>query len=141
MGHTELVVEKISKLLKDANIENELHKAEQADVELIIENDKFLLATSTWEHGRLNPYFDKLLKGIEENSMKGKSAAFVGCGSTQYEHHFFCEGAKILRNAWITSNGKEIVGPFFLDGLPYDKLDTNVTVWAKRFISKLQEIK
>jgi flavodoxin len=140
MGHTELVVEKISELLTSVGIENELHKAEVTDYSVIQNNSKFIFATSTWEHGVMNPYFDKIFDQLtQERDLSSKIAAFVGTGSVKYEIYFFCEGAKMLRKAWIDGQGREYVGPIFLDGLPYDKLDTLVTNWTNKLIEKINE--
>jgi flavodoxin len=142
MGHTELVAEKVSELLGNAGIENTLHKAEVTDYSLIENNDKFIFATSTWEHGVINPYFNQILERLsQERDLSDKIAAFIGTGSVKYEIYYFCEGAKILRKTWLEAQGGEFVQPILIDGLPYDKLDTLVTNWANKLIEKINESK
>ena len=70
--------------------------------------------------------------------MIAKKAAIIGSGNVKYEPDYFCEGAKTLRQAWLDANGQELTSPFYLDGLPYDKLDTLVKMWTERLIKKLQ---
>lgn len=142
MGHTEIVVDRVAQILNASNIECMVHRAEVTDYSVIQQNDKFIFATSTWEHGVINPYFDKILSNLSnDNNLTRKYAAFIGLGSTKYEIYFFCEGAKILRKAWLDGGGMELIPPIYMDGLPYDKLDTIVPNWVDKLIQKLNETK
>ena len=140
MGHTELVVDKVSELLMRAGIENKLTKAEVTDYSIIENNSQFVFATSTWEHGVINPYFNSILEQLSlEKDLSGKIAAFIGTGSVKYEVFYFCEGAKILRKTWLEANGREYLPPIYVEGLPYDKLDTLVANWTNKLITKINE--
>ncbi len=136
-GNVEAVVEKITEVLKENHIFAQLHRAEQTPIDIIRDNEVFLLATSTWEHGEINPFFDRLLLEMKSENLSGKVAGFVGLGDLRYEQVLFCEGIEILKRAFIVAGGKEIHQTLKLNGEPYDILDTSVKAWAEGFIKTL----
>jgi flavodoxin len=136
-GNVEAVVEKVSEILTAHKISNTLHRAEQTPIDLIKENSQFLFATSTWEHGALNPFFTRLLKEMTELNLTGKSAGFIGLGDTRYEPVYFCQGIKIVKEEFFGKGGSEIYQTLYINGEPYEHLDTTVTDWTNNFISSL----
>lgn len=136
-GNVEAVVEKIAEVLKANGIFAELHRAEQTSLDIIKNNKLFLLATSTWEHGEINPFFDRLLSEMKTVDLKGKKAGFVGLGDLRYEPVLFCEGMEILKRTFIAGGGEEIHIPLKINGEPYELLDTSVKLWALNFIKAL----
>lgn len=129
-GNTEVVVEKIAQVWQQAGLQVELHRAERTDPTLILQNTTFVLATSTWEHGQLNPFYKKIYDALKTYDCAGKKAAFVGCGDTRYEPVLFCGGMEKLRERWLAQGGQELGSPLKINGEPYAQLDTVVAEWA-----------
>lgn len=63
-GNVETVVETAAAVWREQGLTVELHRAEQTSIELVKENSQFVIATSTWEHGALNPFFCAFVKRI-----------------------------------------------------------------------------
>lgn len=135
-GNVEVVSKRVAQSLTESRINSVLHRADTTKFETIIENSYFIFATSTWEHGIINPYFDSLLRDIENSSMKGKFAGFVGLGDTRYEPVLFCKGVEIIKDAFTKSGGKQIGTTLKVNGNPYPVLDSIVGDWTEQF--KLQ---
>lgn len=137
-GNVEIVVETIAKYLSEAGLDSKLNRAEQASEQIWDDGNKFILATSTWEHGELNPFFNKLHKALLAKNMQNKQAAFIGLGDIRYEPIFFCEGIEIMRRAFLQSGGSEIGRVLKINGEPYHQLETTVKNWASNLISSLK---
>ena len=138
-GNVEAVMEKVAATLQEYHYPVTLHRAEQTKVDVFNLTDIFILATSTWEHGEINPFWNRLLKEMEAVDLSGKNAGFVGLGDKRYEPVLFCNGMEILRHEFITRGGGEIFEPLKINGEPYNLLDTVVKEWAYNFIYKLKE--
>lgn len=138
-GNIESVCERISDILASHKIKTTLHRAENTDFSVIADNDLFVFATSTWEHGEINPFFNKLLNEISTNDMTGKKAAFVGLGDTRYEQLLFAKGIEILKDAFLKSGGSEISTTLKIDGEPYDYMNTTVKMWSDRLALLLNQ--
>lgn len=137
-GNVESVCEAVADLLNTAGITTSLHRAEATSYEIIETNSTFILATSTWEHGELNPFFNKLYTELLDHDLKGKRAAFIGLGDIRYESVLFCKGIDIIREAFLRSGGTEINTTLRLNGEPYQYLNTAVLNWATRLIELLK---
>lgn len=137
-GNVEVVVEKIAELVSAAGIQIELHRAEQTPIEIFDHNDTFILATSTWDHGHINPFFQRLYNAMKEHDFTGKKATFVGLGDIRYEHVMFNGGIKKLHKVWLSRGGTEVHRQLLINGEPYHILDTTVTTWTKDFIEALK---
>lgn len=122
-GNVEFVCETVAKLLTKKNFEIELHRAEVTNFSIIDKNDFFILAASTWDHGIINPFFDKLMKEIENANLSGKKAIFIGLGDTRYEKHYFNAGIETLKNLWKEKGGEEVGNTLKINGDPYDQED------------------
>jgi flavodoxin I len=139
-GNTEAVCDKVSELLNNNGFETELHRAEDTEIDLINQNDLFILATSTWGHGLINPFFDNLLEEISKASLVGKKAAFVGLGDSAYEQVYFNKGVDLLRDAFIAAGGAEVASVLKIDGDPFAILDTKVQAWTEKLITALKDV-
>lgn len=139
-GNVEAVCQKISDILETHSFRTTLQRAESTDFSVISDNNKFIFATSTWEHGEINPFFNKLLVKISQNDMAGKKAAFIGLGDTRYEQMLFCKGAEILRESFLKSGGTELSTMLKINGEPYGQMNTLVTTWTNRLIELLNPI-
>lgn len=133
-GNVEIVCETIAKLFNKRGIETVLSRVEQTPIEVISKNSHFLFATSTWEHGKLNPFFDKLYGQMEKLNFQNKKASFVGLGDKRYEPVLFCEGIEIIKRLWSKNGGGEVGPTLLVAGEPYEKLNTNVESWADKVI-------
>lgn len=131
-GNVEIVVEKVAELWRQQGLAVELHRAEQTSPEVIAQADLFLLATSTWEHGVLNPFFQPLHKAMSTMDCHGKKALFIGLGDTRYEPVLFCEGVETLRRTWLAQGGEQLGVTMKVNGEPYHVLNTSVKTWAER---------
>lgn len=132
-GNVELVAEEVAQLLKQRGYKETLHRAEITPIAEIAANKLFVFATSTWEHGRINPFFDKLLSAIGEldsGALSDKQAAFIGLGDKRYEPVLFCQGIETLKQA-LTAKGISQVGDTLkINGDPHGLLDTVVKDWV-----------
>lgn len=138
-GNTELVVEKVAEVWQSAGQTVELHRAERTSPDAIASNQLFVLATSTWEHGQLNPFFKKLFDALKNIDCSAKKAAFIGCGDMRYEPVLFCGGMETLRERWLTQHGQEAGERLKINGEPHVLLHTTVTSWAQTTLPLLQE--
>ncbi len=136
-GNVELVCEEISKILSSNSVENQLHRSEVAPIDLITENNMFILATSTWEHGEINPFFARLYNEMKGLDLTGKIAAFVGLGDIRYEPVQFCEGMNILRRSFIEKGGTELFHALRINGDPHDQIENHVKPWINGFMDAL----
>jgi flavodoxin len=140
-GNTELVVEYISERIQStSDLEFELHRAEFTDIEVILKNKYFILATSTWEHGVVNPFFNNLIKEIQKHNMQGKYAGFVGCGNGHYERILFCKGIDIVKDVFIAQGGSELGHVLKIDGDPHIHLELQVKHWADGFRENIDNL-
>lgn len=129
-GNVESVVEKVAELWRQHGWQVELHRAEKTALDVITQNSHFLLATSTWEHGALNPFFAALFKEMSQANFQGKHAAFIGLGDSRYEPVLFCEGMEIVKRMWEARGGEVIGIPLKINGEPYAQLESKVVPWA-----------
>lgn len=139
-GNTQFVAQHIHDHLSD-DFDTRIFKAELSNFKEMINSgiDHFVFATSTWEHGEINPYFNKILTEIQNLDLSKVYAAFVGTGDLRYEPILFCKGMEILRDAAITSGINELVSPLKINGDPFDQLDTLVKNWEVKLTEKLHE--
>lgn len=138
-GNTEMVVDYVADILKESGINVSLHRAEAASKEILLDNDLLILATSTWGHGILNPFFGEMLKVIEGNSMSGKKAAFIGLGDAKYEEAYINEGVEILKRAFLGADGEEIHRTLKILGEPHKFMDLLVKKWAEDLVGILKD--
>jgi flavodoxin len=137
-GNVEVAVEAAAKVWQELGWDVQLHRAEQTSIELIRQENHFLLATSTWEHGALNPFFVPLFKAMSQEQFNGKQAAFLGLGDQRYEPVLFCQGMEIVKQVWQKNQGEIIGFPLKVNGEPYAQLDRTVIPWAKQIAQRWQ---
>jgi len=135
-GNVETVVETIAKTWQELGWEVALHRAEKTTLEVITQHTHFLLATSTWEHGALNPFFMTLYNEMKKADLTGKQAVFVGLGDERYEPVLFCEGIEIVKRRWVAQGGEVIGLPLRINGEPYAQLDKKVVPWAREIANQ-----
>ncbi len=136
-GNVESTCEYIGEVLEGHHFEVELFRSEKVDATEIIKHQLFIFATSTWEHGEINPYFEPVLKDFANLDMSGKHAGFVGLGDTRYEPILFTKGIDIAREAFLAKGGKSIGDVLRINGEPYHQLEELVRPWIHTYISEL----
>lgn len=142
-GNTESVVETVRDVFGQHDLELVLHRAEVTPFEVLMNNPLFVLATSTWEHGVINPLYTKLLDALTASAdtfLSGKKAAFIGCGDHRYEPVLFCEGMKELKRTFLQKGGEAIGDELFIGGDPCMILDTLVKDWAIKTATTFQKL-
>ena len=135
-GNVEVAMESVGKILSYMGLEIITSRAEQTHIETLLENQKFVFGTSTWEHGKLNPFFDNLYSQMQKHNFKNKQAAFLGLGDRRYEPVFFCRGIDLVRDTWLAREGQEVTEALKIGGEPYHQLATTVVPWAN-FLAKI----
>lgn len=139
-GNVEFVCELVAGLWRQKGAEVFLHRSEQTPIESINTNSRFLFATSTWDNGSINPFFDRLLREMKTTDFSGKVSSFIGLGDRRYEKHYFCEGIKILQQQWEKNSGKSVGVILTIGREPYeDAIKEMVTTWAHTTYPLYQE--
>lgn len=139
-GNTEMIAEVVGKRLETLGVEIILRRAELTTIREISKSKSYIFATSTWEHGELNPYFSNLYKEMRDFDFKEIKGAFIGLGDTRYEPVFFAEGIKLLRKRFIENNGDDRGRTLFINGDPYPWID-EAEEWAGDILEEFQKIK
>lgn len=139
-GNTEAVFDKVSAVLTEQGLANYLHRAERTPIDLILKSQYFIMGTSTWEHGAINPFFRELRNAMEGQNLAGKYSGFIGLGDTRYEPILFCKGVDTLRQKFLDNGGKEIHEILKINGAPYDLLDSVIKDWAMEFVYQFKKL-
>lgn len=139
-GNVEAVCEQVANTINEHGYETSLYRSEQTDVTEIVNHSLFIFAASTWEHGRLNPFFEPLLDEMSSIDLTGKYAGLIGLGDTRYEPVYFCEGINRIEKEFKQKGGKQLANSLKIDGDPYSKLAGEVTDWAHLFVHELHQI-
>jgi flavodoxin len=138
-GNVEATMEHIAAEVTKLGIDTPMYKVEKTSYDIIRDNSVFVLGTSTWEHGVLNPFWDKMLVEISKNSMTGKKASFVGLGDIRYEPIYFCRGIDTLRDKFVESGGEQLGLTLKVNGDPYKELDKLVAIWTGQLIEIIKK--
>lgn len=136
-GNVQFVVEKVAEVLSGHHFAPHVVRAEQADASTVLPQQLFILATSTWEHGELSPYFHKLYEEMSHLDLGTKHAGFIGLGDTRYEPVLFCGGMYKLRDRFLERGGQEIYEPLTINGEPYHQIEDKVSPWVHTFVSEV----
>ena len=129
-GNVEIVMETVAKVLRQNDFKIALNRAEKTPIGTIRNNKYFVFGTSTWDHGQLNPFFQKLYEAMQTDNFQNKEAAFVGLGDRRYEPVLFCEGINKIHGLWLKKGGKEVGTMLKIQGEPHETLDSQVVPWA-----------
>jgi flavodoxin len=137
-GNVAAVVNKVAEVLQSTGATVTSYRSETASVDLLQQDAIFILATSTWEHGMLNPYFVDFLTQMSELDLHGKRAIFIGLGDRRYEPVLFAEGIEIVRRKFLELGGEQVYETLKIDGEPQELLDSVVTEWANKLVETLK---
>ncbi|MCA9379032.1 flavodoxin family protein [Candidatus Dojkabacteria bacterium] len=139
-GNVELVAEEIAATLTHLGLNSKLHRAEATGIDLIQSHSYFVMLTSTWEHGAINPFFRKLRNEMYGKELSGKYSAFVGLGDKRYEPLLFCKGIDTLQQAFEKAGGKSIGEVMRINGDPHLILKTDVTQWTNKTFQEFKKL-
>lgn len=139
-GNTEIVVETVVEKWRGAQIELQTFRVENADQSLLSSHSLFLFASSTWEHGAINPFFKTTLEQMKTMKCNEKYACFIGLGDTRYEPVLFCGGLQKIREIWKNQGGVELSPVLLINGDPYQQLNNRVTEWADKLIEPIKNL-
>ncbi len=138
-GNTEHVMEQVAKYWQAQGVLVELHRSEQTPLSVITENKYFLFATSTWDHGAINPFFTVLLEQMQTADFKGKTASFVGLGDRRYEEHYFCAGMTTLKEVWEKNSGTTVGVNLTIGREPFEEvIEIAIKNWAEKTLPLYQ---
>ncbi|GIK84122.1 MAG: putative flavodoxin-2 [Patescibacteria group bacterium] len=130
-GNTEHVMEQVAQYWREQGVTVELHRSEQTPLSVITNNKYFLFATSTWDHGAINPFFLALLKEMKTADFSGKTASFIGLGDRRYEKYYFCSGMTAIKEIWEKSKGRSVGVALTIGREPFETvIEEMVKKWA-----------
>lgn len=131
-GNVEYVCQFVCRWLKESGgYKNPcLYRSEAVNATVLERAQQLVLATSTWEHGALNPYFTPVYSYIQKNDMSGKTASFIGLGDTKYEPVLFCEGINMTERAWLKAGGNKRGDTLKINDLPHNQME-KVEAWLQ----------
>lgn len=133
-GNVEASIEFIASELKKKKFDVHLSRSEKTSIDTINNHKRFVFGTSTWDHGKVNPFFANLYKEMHEADFSAKQAAFIGLGDRRYEPVLFCEGIIKLRQLWLKNGGEEIVPTLKIQGEPFGQFDSIIKPWAQGLV-------
>jgi flavodoxin len=142
-GNVEATMGYIANKLSKVGYETELVRVEKVDFSVFEKNEIFVLGTSTWDHGTINPFWDKMLEEIKTKRVEGKKACFVGLGDVRYEPVYFCKGIDTLRDIFLQAGGVQIGVTLKINGDPYVMFNQEkslINIWTDNLIAQLKNV-
>lgn len=136
-GNVELVAEEIASTLEKQGLTSTLHRAERTSISLVESEEYFVMITSTWEHGAINPFFRELRNAMYGKDLSNKFSGFVGLGDKRYEPILFCKGVDTLQQAFEKAGGRTVGEVLRINGDPHSILRTDVVDWTEKFHHEL----
>lgn len=130
-GNVELVCEYVHGKLLEQGKNTSLHRAEATAADILNQHSHFILATSTWEHGEINPFFAKFLAEMSGMNLENKHAWGIGLGDTRYEPVLFCKGIEIVLDKFAAQGGSVAEDILKLNGEPHHQLESVVLPWIQ----------
>jgi flavodoxin I len=139
-GNVEATMENISQKVSGVGAKTELFRVEKCDFSIIENNEIFVFATSTWDHGTLNPFWDKFVLEFSKHDLKGKKAFFVGLGDFRYEAVYFCRGIDTLKDSFLGAGGLQIGATLKVNGDPFAQFDKLIAIWTDNLVKELKNL-
>ena len=139
-GHTEYVVEVLSKLLTEQQLNVNMLKAESATPEDLLKGDTLLLASGSWNtggiEGQMNPHMHDLLQGrAKDTDLAGKPVAIIALGDDRY--FYTCRAGEHMRRFVLDHGGKILGDALLVVNEPYGQ-EERVKKWGDVLLSKLK---
>jgi flavodoxin I len=139
-GHTEFVIDTLTKSAALAGWEIETTLAEKASPEDLLKGAVLLLASSTWNmggvEGQLNPHMSTLLQNKAKNvDLAGKASACIGLGDHRY--YYTARAADLLRAYIETHHGRLLLPALRIVDEPYGQEEA-IAGWGKQLADVLR---
>jgi flavodoxin I/flavodoxin II len=137
-GNTQLVCEYIADKMKTLGHQVYNARCEHFPTNKLTQCDVLVLACPTYEHGSLEPSFEKnFWPRIQDLDLKQQACAVVGLGDIKYDIDYHIESARILQKYIETHNGRLIHPSLMISGKVLPLLDKLVNGWCDRLHTKL----
>jgi flavodoxin I len=141
-GHTEFVVDTLTKSVDLSDWSLEQIPAEKASQEDLLRGTALLLASSTWNtggvEGQLNPHMSVLLQSKARNlDLAAKPSACIGLGDRRY---FYTARATDLLQEYIASHhGRLLLPALSIVDEPYGQ-EKAISDWGRRLADVLRRL-
>lgn len=117
-GNAQLVAESLYDGLDESGVKTVMQRAEQTSAEQLLEYDLISLVCSTWDVGKLNPYFVKLNGELQNFSLENKLIDIIGLGDS-VNYDIFCGAADIIEETIKTTGADTVLETLRVDGPPH----------------------
>lgn len=119
-GVTEIVAEKLDEVLRENEIEVELHDIASVDFEIINNYNTLIIAVPTWNDGDLQDDWDEVFEQWLDYNFEGKKVAFVGTGDQEAYHENYLDAIGKMAKP-VRSSGGEVFGRTSTKGFQHTK--------------------
>ncbi|MVT64873.1 hypothetical protein GPL21_07100 [Bradyrhizobium pachyrhizi] len=141
-GHTEFVVDTLTRSSELSHWKIEQSLAEQASPQDMLRGTALLLASGTWNaggvEGQLNPNMSKLLQSRAKNlDLASKPSACIGLGDHRY--YYTARAADLLQDYIESHRGRLLLPALKIVDEPYDQVKA-ILDWGKRLAVALTRL-
>jgi flavodoxin I len=141
-GHTEFVVDTLTRSVELSDWEIETSLAEKASQHDLLRGAVLLLASSTWNtggvEGQLNPHMSVLLQSRAENlDLAAKPSACIGLGDHRY--YYTARAANLLQEYIESHHGRLLLPALRIVDEPYGQEQT-ILSWGKQLANVLRRL-
>jgi flavodoxin I len=141
-GHTEFVVDTLTRSVELSDWEIETTLAEKASQQDMLQGAVLLLATSTWNtggvEGQLNPHMSVLLEGKAKNlDLAAKPSACIGLGDHRY--YYTARAADLLQDYIESHHGRLLLPALSIVDEPYGQ-EQVILGWGKQLANVLRRL-
>lgn len=141
-GHTEFVVDTLTRSVELSDWEIETTLAEKASQQDMLTGAVLLLASSTWNtggvEGQLNPHMSALLQSKATNlDLAAKPSACIGLGDHRY--YYTARAADLLQDYIESHHGRLLLPALRIVDEPYGQ-EQAVLGWGKQLADALRRL-
>jgi flavodoxin I len=141
-GHTEFVVDTLTRSVELSDWELEQILAEKASQQDMLRGAVLLLASSTWNaggvEGQLNPHMSALLQSKAKNlDLAGKPSACIGLGDHRY--YYTARAADLLQEYIESHHGRLLLPALRIVDEPYGQ-EQAILGWGKQLADVLRRL-
>jgi flavodoxin I len=141
-GHTEFVVDTLTRSIELSDWEIEKTLAEKASQQDMLRGDCLLLASSTWNtggfEGQLNSHMSVLLQGKAANlDLAAKPSACIGLGDHRY--YYTARAADRLQEYIESHQGRLLLPALRIVDEPYGQ-EQAIVGWGKQLADVLERL-
>jgi flavodoxin len=141
-GHTEFVVDTLTRSVELPDWEIETTLAEKASQQNMLRGSVILLASSTWNtggvEGQLNPHMSVLLQSKATNlDLAAKPSACIGLGDHRY--YYTARAADLLQDYIESHHGRLLLPALRIVDEPYGQ-EQAILGWGKQLADVLRRL-